>query len=124
MVLVPDDMMMKVARNEKSFVFCVTAHNHRFSVSLLAQNLYMSGMFARTNSLNCHYVSLFHNVRDSRQVLSFGSQVFSLKLKSFKVDYEKATSTPYGYLVVDISINIEYNYRLHTHILPNEGTIV
>lgn len=67
----------------------------------------MSEMFARTNSLNYHYVSLFHNERDSRQVLRFGSQVFPLKLKSIKADYDKATSIPYGYLVVDI---IKYQY--------------
>lgn len=124
-VLVLDDMMMQVAKSEESLnLFCVTAHHRRISVFMLAQNLYMPGKFARTISLNCHYVILFRNVRDSRQVLTFGSQVFPLKLKYFKEAYDKATSRPFGYLVVDMSPSTEDSYRLRTRILPNEDTIV
>lgn len=124
-VLVLDDMMMQVAKSEESLnLFCVTAHHRRVSVFMLAQNLYMPGKFARTISLNCHYVILFRNVRDSRQVLTFGSQVFPLKLKYFKEAYDKATSIPFGYLVVDMSPSTDDNYRLRTRILPNEDTIV
>lgn len=124
-VLVLDDMMMQVAKSEESLnLFCVTAHHRRISVFMLAQNLYMPGKFARTISLNCHYVILFRNVRDSRQVLTFGSQVFPLKLKYFKEAYDKATSKPFGYLVVDMSPSTDDNYRLRTRILPNEDTIV
>lgn len=123
--LVLDDMMMQVAKSEESLnLFCVTAHHRRVSVLMLAQNLYMPGKFARTISLNCHYVILFRNVRDSRQVLTFGSQVFPSKLKYFKDAYDKATSVPFGYLVVDMSPSTEDKYRLRTHILPNEDTIV
>lgn len=124
-VLVLDDMMMQVAKSEESLnLFCVTAHHRRISVFMLAQNLYMPGKFARTISLNCHYVILFRNVRDSRQVLTFGSQVFPLKLKYFKEAYDKATSIPFGYLVVDMSPGTEDKYRLRTRILLNEDTIV
>lgn len=95
-VLVLDDMMMQVAKSEESLnLFCVTAHLRRVSVLMLAQILYMSGKFARTISLNCHYVILFPNVRDNRQVLTFGSQVFPSKLKYFKDAYDKATSVPF-----------------------------
>lgn len=123
--LVLDDMMMQVAKSEDSLnLFCVTAHHRRVSVLMLAQNLYMPGKFARTISLNCHYVILFRNVRDSRQVLTFGSHVFPSKLKYLKDAYDKATSVPFGYLVVDMSPSTEDKYRLRTHILPNEDTIV
>lgn len=124
-VLVLDDMMMQVAKSEESLnLFCVAAHHLRVSVLMLVQNLYMPGNFARTISLNCHYVILFRNVRDSRQVLTFGSQVFPSKLKYLKDAYDKATSVPFGYLVVDMSPSTEDKYRLRTHILPNEDTIV
>ena len=124
-VLVLDDMMMQVTKSEESLnLFCVTAHHRRVSVFMLAQNLYMPGKFARTISLNCHYVILFRNVRDSRQVLTFGSQVFPSKLKYFKEAYDKATSIPFGYLVVDMSPGTEDKYRLRTRILPNEDTLV
>ncbi len=124
-VLVLDDMMMQVAKSEESLnLFCVTAHHRRVSVFMLAQNLYMPGKFARTISLNCHYVILFRNVRDSRQIFTFGSQVFPLRLKYFKEAYDKATSIPFGYLIVDMSPRTEDKYRLRTRILPNEDTIV
>jgi hypothetical protein len=124
-VLVLDDMMMQVAKSEESLnLFCVTAHHRRVSVFMLAQNLYMPGKFARTISLNCHYVNLFRNVRDSRQVLTFGSQVFPSKLKYFKDAYNKATSVPFGYLVVDMSSGTDDKYILRTHILPTDDTIV
>uniref|UniRef100_A0A8W8MLB9 Uncharacterized protein n=1 Tax=Magallana gigas TaxID=29159 RepID=A0A8W8MLB9_MAGGI len=119
------DMMMQVAKSEESLtLFCVTAHHRRISVFMLAQNLYMPGKFAGTISLNCHYVIIFRNVRDSRQVFTFGSQVFPLRLTYSKEAGNKATSIPFGYLVVDMSPGTEDKYRSRTHILPNEDTIV
>uniref|UniRef100_K1QP85 Uncharacterized protein n=1 Tax=Magallana gigas TaxID=29159 RepID=K1QP85_MAGGI len=46
------------------------------------------------------------------------------RLKYFKEAYDKATSIPFGYLVVDMSPGTEDKYRLRTRILPNEDTIV
>jgi hypothetical protein len=125
-VLVLDDMMMmQVAKSKESLnLFCVTAHHRRVSVFMLAQNLYLPGQFARTISLNCHYVILFRNVRDSRQVLTFGSKVFPSELKYFKDAYDIGTSVPFGYLVVDMSPGTEDKYLMRTHILQSEDTII
>lgn len=125
-VLVLDDIMMQVAKSKESLnLFCVTAHHRRVSVFMLAQNLYMPGNFTRTISLNCQYVILFRNVRDSRQVLIFESHVFPSKLKYFKDAYDKATMIPFfGYLVVNMSPGTEDKCRLRTHILPKEDTAV
>jgi len=124
-VLILDDLLNSVTKSEDAlFLFCVTAHHRRVSVLFLTQNLYMPGKYARTISLNCHYVLLFRNVRDARQVVTFGSQVFPGKVAYFKDAYDKATSVPYGYLLVDMSPASPDKYRLRTLILPGQDTIV
>lgn len=66
---------------------------------------------------NCHhYVILYRNVRDSRQMLTFLSQVFPLKLKYFKKANKEATSIRLGYLVVDTSPSTEDKNRLRAHV--------
>jgi hypothetical protein len=124
-ILVLDDLMHQVTKNEESMtLFCVTAHHKQVSVFFLTQNLFMPGKYARTISLNCRYVILFRSVRDSKQIISFGSQVYPGKSKYFKDAYEKATSVPYGYLLIDMSPSTPDKYRLRTHILPGEETAV
>jgi len=124
-VLILDDMMNQVTKNEGSlYLFCVTAHHRKVTVLFLTQNLYMPGKYARTISLYCHYVILFRNVRDARQVVTFGSKVFPGNNKYFKDAYDKATTHRYGYLLIDLSPITPEKYRVRTHILPNETTIV
>lgn len=38
--------------------------------------------------------------------------------------FEKATSKPYGYLLVDISPHSDKSYQLRTNILPGQATRV
>jgi len=124
-IIVLDNMMNQVAKNEDSlFLFCVTAHHRSVTVLFLTQNLYMPGKYARTISLNCHYVILFRNVRDARQVITLGSQIFPGKTAYFKDAYEKATSVPYDYVVIDMAPPIPEQYRCRSHILPGETTTV
>jgi len=124
-ILILDDLLNQVTQNQDSvYLFCVTAHHRRVTVLFLTQNLYMPGKYARTISLNCHYFILFRNVRDARQIITFGSQVFPGKVKYFKDAYEKATTVPYGYLLVDVSPRSPDKYRLRTRILPGEDTTI
>lgn len=122
-VLVIDDLIAQVTKSEDTaYLFCVTAHHRRVTVMLLTQNLYMPGKNSRTISLQCQYVILFRNVRDARQIMTFGSQVFPGKLRYFKDAYIKSTAKPYGYLVVDQTPCLPEQYRLRTNILPNQDT--
>lgn len=125
-IIVLDDLMTQVTRNEDVlFLFTVTAHHRCCSVIFLTQNLFMPGKYARSISLNCHYVIMFRNFRDNRSVISgFGAQAYPGKTKYFKDAYEKATSQPYGYLVNDMTVTTPNEYRLRTRIFPNEDTHV
>lgn len=87
-VSVLDDMLLQVAKSELSLnSFYITTHHHRVSVFMLpvAHTLCMPGMFARFIKL--YEVILFCNVRFSKHEISFGSQVFNLKLKHFKAPH-------------------------------------
>jgi hypothetical protein len=84
----------------------------------------MPGKYSRTISLNCHYVVLFRQVRDSRQIYTFGSQAFPKQLGYFKDAYERATSEKYGYLLVDMAPSTEDKYRLRTRVFPDQDTVI
>ena len=93
-VIVLDDMMVQVTKSEDAlFLFTVTAHHRCASVIFLTQNMYMPGKYARSISLNCHYVVNFKNFRDNRSLISgFGSQAYPGQTKFFKSALEKATN--------------------------------
>lgn len=74
-VLVLDDLMLKIVQSEDCVhLFTVTSHHRNVSLIFLTKNLYPPGKYSRTISLNCLNVILFKNYRDSRQVITFGSQ--------------------------------------------------
>ena len=66
----------------------------------------------RDISLNAHYIILFRNARDASQVSCLGRQLYSRKSPFFTDAYIKATSKPFGYLVVDLHPKTPEDYRL------------
>ena len=124
-ILVLDDLMMQVAKSEDTVaIFSITAHHKNCTVFFLTQNLFVQSKNFRSLSLNCHYVVLFRSLRDTRQILSFGAQVYPGQSAYFKDAYQKVTSKSYGYLLVDMNPATQDKYRLRTHIFPEENTIV
>ena len=125
MVLVLDDMMLKIGRSEDCVhLFTVTSHHRNISVIFLTQNLFSPGKYSRTISLNCLNVVLFKNYRDNRQVITFGSQVLPGKVPFFKAAYEMATRKNFGYLHICLEPNQNREYQLRSNILPGEDLIV
>lgn len=103
-LVILDDLMTQVAKSEETVaVFSITAHHKNCTVFFLTQNLFFQSKNFRSLSLNCHYVVLFRSLRDSRQILSFGAQVYPGQSSFFKDAYQKATSKSYGYLLVDMN---------------------
>lgn len=90
---------------------------------LLLQNLYPPGVYAKSILLNCQHVIL-KNVRDNRQIITFGSQVFTGRSKLWMDAYAKAVSRPYGYILIDLTNHCPEEWRLRTNILPDEGDTV
>jgi len=77
--------------------------NHRIiSILHLTQNMFDKNKFARTISLNAHYLVLFQNPRYTNQFATLARQVYPNDSRFAAEAYADATSVPYNYLLVDI----------------------
>lgn len=125
-VLVLDDLMNALTVDKDILhLFTVDSHHRNISCIFITQNLYPPGKYARTISLNCHYVILFRCLRDKKQISIFGSQAFPDKLAFFKDAFEKATSKSYGYLLVDFSPHTQdLTYQLRSNIFDDNNILV
>ena len=124
-ILVLDDLMLKIAQSQDCVhLFTVTSHHRNVTTVMLSQNLYPPGKYARTISLNCLNVILFKNYRDSRQVITFGSQVLPGQVSFFKAAYDSATRRNFWYLHVCLEPTQKREYQLRSCILPGEDMII
>lgn len=124
-VVVLDDLMLQIAQSQDCVhLFTVTSHHRNVTTVMLSQNLYPPGKYARTISLNCLNVILFKNYRDSRQIITFGSQILPGKVPFFKAAYELATQPNFGYLHVCLEPKQNREYQLRSHILPGEEMVI
>ena len=124
-VLVLDDLLADIVNNaEVQHYVTVMSHHNNMAIIMLMQSIFPKGNYARTISLNCHYMVLFSNRRDSNQVKVLGRQLMPGKLTFFMDSYEKATSKPYGYLLVDIHPHSNPTYQLRTRIFPDDDPLI
>ena len=102
--------------------------NHFYSILYLTQNVFDKNKYARTISLNTHYLVLFKNRRDAGQFAIFARQIYPTCWKFAVEGYEDATSMPYGYmylgLLVDLKPDQDERYRLRTNVFPGEMQLV
>jgi len=105
-------------------LFTKGSHHRNLSVVYLAQNLFPKNKFARTMSLNAHYMVLFKNPRDATQFANRARQMYP-KTSQFTVEaYKDATREPYSYLLVDLRAEQDDDLRLRTNIFPGESHYV
>jgi len=124
-IVILDDLMQDVVKNpEIEILFTRGAHHKKISVIYLNQNMFCQGKYARSIALNCHYLIVFKNLRDSSQIQRLGQQIFPGKSQILVEAYKDCIAKPYGYLVIDLSPHTEEEYRLRTNIFPGEDTIV
>ena len=111
-IVVLDDLMSECSKDKGISVFYLT------------QNLFPPGKLSRTISLNCHYIFVFKNPRDSLGITTLAKQMFP-KRSDYLVDsFQDATKQPYSYLLIDCHPQTPENIRLRTNILPGERQIV
>ena len=70
-------------------------------------------------ALNTQYLILFKNPRDRQQVSVLARQMYPRKSEYFLNKFEKATSRPYGYLLVDLKQETAESDRLKTNIFED-----
>jgi len=124
-LVVIDDLMEAVVSDPNvQKMFTQYCHHYRFTAILVYQNIYAQGKCARSIAVNTHVMVLFKNKRDKRQVRALASQINPTNPKALIEAYEEATSTPYGYLVVDCSPGTQDEFSWRTDVFPGEDTTI
>ena len=90
------------------------------TVIYLVQNLFSRNKESRTISLNTQYMVVFKNPRDASQITNLAKQMYPGRVKFIQEAFADATSTPYGYLLVDLKQDTPEDLRLRTSILPDD----
>ena len=100
-------------------LFTKGSHYRNLSVIYIVQNIFHQGKEMR-NSLNAHYIVLSKSPRDRQQTSILARQVNPGRVQEFMKSYDKATSQPHGYLMLDLKPTTDDEQRLKTNILPGE----
>lgn len=124
-IVVLDDLMMDAADSpEIVHLMCVVSHHRQITVIHILQNLFQKGKSMRTASINAHYFIILKSKRENSQISCLGRQIFPGQSKFFMDAFHRATSRPYGYLLLDLNPHTDISYQLRTDILPGQSTIV
>ena len=120
-IVVLDDLMGECSKDQRvSDLFTRGSHHKGISVFYLTQNLFPPGKLSRTISLNCHYIFVFKNPRDSLGIATLAKQMFPRQSNYLVDSFHDATKHPYSYLLIDCHPQTPENIRLRTNILPGE----
>ena len=100
-ILVFDDLMNQ-AVNSPILSRLFTQGRHRnASVILLMQNMFPKGKYNTDISRNAQYSILFRSPSDRKQINTIADRIFAEDRFKFMQIYSKATSVPYGYVLID-----------------------
>jgi len=118
-LLILDDLMSETNQLVAN-VFSKISHYCNVSVAYLTQNLFDKNNYARTISLNAHYLVLFKNPRDATQFATLERQMYPNSSKFAIEAYKDATSVPCGYLLIDLKLDQDERCRLRTNVFSRE----
>ena len=116
-VLVFDDLMTEAKCDQRiTDLFTKGCHHRNISVVYLTQNLFPQGKACRDIILNTQYMVLFNNPINRQQVATLARRIYPSTTAVFMKQIERATSYPYGHLVIDLKSDTAEKNRLHTEI--------
>ena len=120
-ILVLDDLMDE-GSNDKRVLDLFTKHSHHQNVTVLylCQDMFPVGKYAKSISRNAHYIVAFKNPRDQLGVGNVLLQSFPTTWKDSLETFHRATTHPYGYLVLDLHPASPDYQRMLSHLLKDE----
>ena len=118
-LLILDDLMSDINQLVAD-IFTKISHHRNLSILHLTQNLFDKNKYARTISLNAHYLVLFKNPRDATQFATLARQMYPNASKFAIEAYKDATSAPCGYLLIDLKSEQDERCRLRTNVFRGE----
>ena len=116
--MVLDDLMAE-SDERVTNLFTKKSHHCNTSVIYLVQNLFPKNKESRSISLNSQYIVVFK--RDVSQMTTLAKQMYPGRVKFVQEAFADATSTPYGYILVDLKQDTPDDLRLRTSILPDDA---
>ena len=120
-----DNLIHRVIQHRNmELLFTQGCHHRKISVVFITQNFFPKGPKSRTLALNTTYLILMKNVRDVSQVATLGRQIFPGRSKVLTDVYLDSVLLPFGYLVIDMAVHVEDDYRLRTRVFPDEDPII
>lgn len=123
-IIIIDDLMNELGSNkELANLFTKGSHHKNISIIFIVQNVFHQAREMRTISLNCHYLILLKNPRDKAQIYSLARQIEPMNVGFVVESYKKATSSPFGYLVIDNKIDTPDILRLRSNIFSKFPTV-
>lgn len=125
-LVILDDLMDECEKDKTILnLFTTDSHQKNISVFLISQNLFSQGKYARTISLNCHYLILLNNPRDRGQIFYLARQMYP-SMPNYLIEcYEDAVENKqFGYLFIDLKQTTNKKFRVQTGVLPNEQRII
>ena len=121
-IVVIDDLMNSADKHkEVTNLFLQHAHHKKLFVIFVMQNLFHQSQESRDRVLNCHYLVLFRNWRDMKQISWLSQQIYPHK-KNYLVDiFNDATNEgDHPYLFIDSYPTTPSFLRLRTNYLPDK----
>jgi hypothetical protein len=125
-LLILDDLQQDFTSNPLSEKLYVEL-SHHFYLSVLSSchNLYRHGKFQRMITINTQMFVLFNSPLNSSSLIHLAKQIYPHNPQILLQAYRDATSTKYGYLIIDVHPQITHSKtRLRTRIFPSEDTIL
>lgn len=124
-IIVLDDLMSEISQAGETILplFTRTSHHHRISVIYLCQNLLYQGRNStmRSLSLQSSYIIGFRNARDRRQLSVLAGQMFPRSSRFIHDVIADALSSPFTYLLFDLTQTCDDKLRIRTNILPDDS---
>jgi hypothetical protein len=122
-LLVVDDAM-GCGEDIVARIFTMGSHHLSLTIFYLVQNFFTKSKYARTISLNAHYLFILKNPRERSQIGFLARQMFPTNTRYLQAAYNDATQEPHSYLMLDCTQSGRDAYRLRTGILPGETQYV
>lgn len=117
-LLILDDLLTIIDEKTLSELFIKKSHHQKFGVIFLTQNLFDKKV--KVARINSQYIILMSAPNFALQIRNLGVQLFPRRLKFFLRAYKDATSSPYGYLVIDLHSASNPIMRLRTNIFKED----
>jgi hypothetical protein len=124
-LIVLDDLAHLIVNNQNlELLLTQGSHHKNISVIIITQNIFQSGKYARSQSLNTQYFVIFRNIRDGNQIKYLSRQLFPSNPQKVIQAYEDAIKERHGYLIIDMHPFSKDKYRLRTKIFPSDDLVI